>query len=422
MLGFVVVVGEIVCLVSEGSLGLRSEGSLCRLLSYLEGERRIAMRKAALRSTGAGGVCMAAGCALSVGADSDRRRAVFEFLAGKEVQGGGGERHGSVSNDEGVLVQSDHPPSLESHHLGSLLSSNVVHDVGLLVAGRLAIVVGPRLLRLVADVAERGLALLAGQQVLAALLPVEGAARGALAARLDVDVGVLAHAQEPLDELERDVDGLQVARVGPVVGVRLEVLLALGLLHADPAEPLEALGALDLGAAAADEGDGHAALVVGAGLGALLHVDLVEARLHLAVALGDLGHHAGELGEQVDAVDHAALERVHVLLAVQAEVVLTVLAPTSVLFAFNHSGATTSRNRTPAHVVHRSNRVLHTELLVLLHHTSIQVQVLDVQVVETPLTVDICALQLANLAIVDLGDDQICQALGAVIVLAARQE
>ena len=67
------------------------------------------------------------------------------------------------------------------------------------MAGRLAVVVGPRLLWLVADVAELSLALLAGQQVSATFLSVEGTAGGALAACLDIDVRVFLHAQVPFD-------------------------------------------------------------------------------------------------------------------------------------------------------------------------------------------------------------------------------
>ena len=101
---------------------------------------------------------------------------------------------------------------------------------------------------------------------------------------------------------------------------------------------------------------------------------------------------------------------------------LAMLAPSSVLFALDDRRATACRNRAPAHVVHRSYRILNAELLVLFHHFAIQVQVLDVQVVEILKAVGVRALQLANLAFIDLRSDHFIDALSAIVVFAACQE
>ena len=63
--------------------------------------------------------------------------------------------------------------------------------------------------------------------------------------------------------------------VRPMIWVFFEVLLSLGLLHAGPAEPLVALGALDLRTPTTDEGNPHSAFRIWTGLGALLHVNLI---------------------------------------------------------------------------------------------------------------------------------------------------
>ena len=110
------------------------------------------------------------------------------------------------------------------------------------------------------------------------------------------------------------------------------------------------------------------------------------------------------------------------LLAIQTEVVLAVLAPTSIFLALDDRRAAASRDRTPAHVIHGRDGVLHTEALVLLHHARVQAHVLDVQVVEALVAFRFGATQLAYLAGVDLGDDHVSEALSAIVVHAARQE
>ena len=84
------------------------------------------------------------------------------------------------------------------------------------------------------------------EQVLAAFLSVNGAAPGAFATSFDVNIWVILTAKEPFDKLRRYLDRLKVTFVRPVIRALLEVLLPFGLRQADPAEPVIALGALDL--------------------------------------------------------------------------------------------------------------------------------------------------------------------------------
>lgn len=108
--------------------------------------------------------------------------------------------------------------------------------------------------------------------------------------------------------------------------------------------------------------------------------------------------------------------------AVETEVVLTVLAPSSILAFLNHSNATASWQRAPAHVVHVSDRVLHAKPLILFHHLAIESAVLNIQVVEIFAAVVLSAVDVANLPTVYLCDNHVLQALGAEVVFAARQE
>ena len=215
------------------------------------------------------------------------------------------------------------------------------------------------------------MALLAFEQVLAAFLSVNGAAPGAFATSFYVNIWVILTAKEPFDKLRRYLDRLKVTFVRPVIRALLEVLLPFGLRQADPAEPVIALGALDLRASSADERNSRSTLCVRTWLGTLLEVNLVEPGLHKCVLLSDLLHHILILDKQVNAVHEASFERVHVLLAIEAKLMLAVLAFAGVLFFLDISYAAACWNRAPAHVVHGCYGILNTILLVLLHHFSI---------------------------------------------------
>ena len=106
-------------------------------------------------------------------------------------------------------------------------------------------------------------------------------------------------------------------------------------------------------------------------LGTVLEVNLVESGLHKFVLLSDLLHHILILDKQINSIHEASLERVHVLLAIEAKLMFAVLASASILFFLDISYAATGRNWAPAHVVHGCYGVLNAILLVLLHHFSI---------------------------------------------------
>jgi len=110
------------------------------------------------------------------------------------------------------------------------------------------------------------------------------------------------------------------------------------------------------------------------------------------------------------------------LLAIEAEVVLAMLASSCILFALDYRSAAASGNRAPAHVIHCSDGVLNAELFILFHHFTIQVQVLDIEVIQALKALWIGAFQLADLPLVDFRNDHVGEALGAVIVLTACQE
>lgn len=138
------------------------------------------------------------------------------------------------------------------------------------------------------------------------------------------------------------------------------------------------LGALDLRASTADECNPCATLCIWTWLGTLFEVNLVESGLHKLVLLSDFLHHILVLDKQINAVHEASLERMYVLLAIEAKLMLAVLAFAGVLFFLDISDAATGRNRAPTHVVHGCYGVLNAILLVLFHHFSIQIQVLDI--------------------------------------------
>ena len=160
-------------------------------------------------------------------------------------------------------------------HLRSHSSSEIVPGVRLFVACRLTIEMRSRFQSLVADVTEGFLALFAFNQVFAASFPIDTATRRALAAHLNVHVRVFLHSDVPLNHFKGDFDGLQMSLIRPVIRVLLVVFLALGLLSADPAEPLPALGALHLRAATTDESDGGPALRIWTPFAALLEVNVI---------------------------------------------------------------------------------------------------------------------------------------------------
>ena len=67
-----------------------------------------------------------------------------------------------------------------------------------------------------------------------------------------------------------------MALVRPVIGILFEVLLTFSLLKTNPAEPLPALRALNLGAAAADHRNWYSALLVWTRFSTLLEVNLIK--------------------------------------------------------------------------------------------------------------------------------------------------
>ena len=111
----------------------------------------------------------------------------------------------------------------------------------------------PSSLLLVADIAEENSTFFACQQVLTTFLPIETAAFRALAAESDINVGVILATDVFLNQLQRNFDWLLVTFVTPMTRVFLEVLLTLGSLYTNPAEPCITLCALDLGATAANQ-------------------------------------------------------------------------------------------------------------------------------------------------------------------------
>ena len=106
-------------------------------------------------------------------------------------------------------------------------------------------------------------------------------------------------------------------------------------------------------------------------------------------------------------MNEAALARVDLLITVEAKVMFTVLAPSRILIKLDHSNTATSWNGTPAHVVHISNSILHTKVLILIHHPFVKTDSLDIKVIQTLATIGISAIDMAYLSRVDLGFDHV---------------
>ena len=94
-----------------------------------------------------------------------------------------------------------------------------------------------------------------------------------------------------------------MAMVRPVIWSLLEVLLPLGLLEADPAEPVITLRALDLGASSTHESNPHSAFLVGARFRAILEVNVIQFGLHELILFCNLLHEVLILDKQVDSID-----------------------------------------------------------------------------------------------------------------------
>ena len=150
----------------------------------------------------------------------------------------------------------------------------------------------PRILGLVANVAEEGFTLLAWQQVLAASLPVNSSTVWDRTpnTEFDVHIWVFLHTNIPFNHFKRDFYRLYLALITPVICILFEMLKTFGLLKANPAEPLPALSALQLAASTLFHGNRSSAFLVWARLGALFEVNSIESFLHEFVLFSDLMH------------------------------------------------------------------------------------------------------------------------------------
>ena len=117
--------------------------------------------------------------------------------------------------------------------------------------------------RLITNVAEQLLAVLAGDRVILPFLLVDRAALWTRDTQLDVDVGVVIETQMLLNQVLGDARGLQGSFLRDALWVLFEVFLAFGFFATRPADPREADGALDVGAAGRVFRDRYAALEVG---------------------------------------------------------------------------------------------------------------------------------------------------------------
>ena len=208
------------------------------------------------------------------------------------------------------------------------LSSQIVQWIRVFVASGGSVVVRAPLNLLVADVTKHLSAILALNHVGTATLAIYASTGWALAAHFDIYVWMFIVAHILLYHLKCHFDRLEVPLIGPVVRPLLKVLLTFGLGHADPAEPSPALDALNLRATTTDQRDVRTTLDVRAALCAMLQVELVEFALNLCVPFCYLSHLLSKLDKKVDPMNEATLEWMNMLLAVKAEVVLTMLAPT----------------------------------------------------------------------------------------------
>jgi hypothetical protein len=196
------------------------------------------------------------------------------------------------------------------------------------MATRLALVVLRSADRLVADVAEGLRALDALNQVRSSLLLVDVVAVGTHDTELDVDERVICEAQILLDHFKVNLNWQKIWSFLNALWVLLVMFLAFCRVRASPAEILPALCTLDMSATTFHFDDSSTAFAIWTQFGALLEVKLGQLGLVLYVFNLNIGHDVLELGEYVDTVDFASLERVHSLPAVEAEVEVTVLAPT----------------------------------------------------------------------------------------------
>ena len=158
------------------------------------------------------------------------------------------------------------------------------------------------------------------------------------------------------------------------------MLLTFSWIHANPTEPSPALCALDLGAPSTHKSDSDSTLAIWTPLAAVFHIELIEFSLVQFISLCDLSHQITVLSDQINPVDEASLVRMYMLLAVQAEVMLTVLAPTCVILYIDHSDTTTCGEWAPCHIIHRLNCTLQTILLIALHDRAIEPDSLDIMI------------------------------------------
>ena len=200
------------------------------------------------------------------------------------------------------------------------------------------------------------------------------------------------------------------------------MLLPLRRIVARPAEVLVALRALDMGAATLHFGNPNSTLLVGAELGALLHVDVVQPFPSYLVVFVDFTHFQFVFNKEIDPVNQAPLERMDVLLTVKAKVEIAMLAFACVLRLLNVRNCSTSWHRAPAHVVHLLNGVLQANSVILLSYFLAEAQVTHVQVIQILEAILVSAAEICHLPSFDLGHCHVNQTLGAEEVFASRKE
>lgn len=212
--------------------------------------------------------------------------------------------------------------------------------------------------RLVANVAVVLGTLLAREEVECCLLLIEFTALRAESAVFDVYGRILSQAKELLDHLGRDLVRKQRPLLVDTLRVLLEVFLTLRWLAAGPAHVVKADGALDMGASALDLANPDLALGVRTELRAPLDVQISEHGLVLGVVLSNFVSHCLILLHEVDSIDKASLERVHVLPAVETEVDVAVLAAACVVIAIDIRNRSAAWHGAPADIIHLGNCVL----------------------------------------------------------------
>lgn len=130
------------------------------------------------------------------------------------------------------------------------------------------------------------------------------------------------------------------------------MLLAFSRIATRPTHIMKTLCALNMRTSTFDFAYSYGTSWIGTQLCAFFQIQLCEQILVLRVFKLNLSHSTFKFREQVDSVDFASFEGMHVFFAIKTELELTMLTLASVFRLLNVCNRATTLDRTPTNIIH----------------------------------------------------------------------